>query len=95
MVKMKKITLRLTWAEIMVLNDMASHYLREDSPMLTFGWDPPLDRKDGPIGVKTFNALRRKINDEIGHKLIKKKEATGRDWWNPPEKRRIKLIKAG
>ena len=89
----KKITLRLTWAEIMVLNDMARICLDEAGRMAKVrGWDPPLDKNDPPIGAETFRSLQQAITDQTGPRLIKKKVATGRDWWNdkgPPRIRKV------
>ena len=89
----KKITLCLSWAEVMVLNDMAQLCLDEAGRMAGVrGWDAPLGKKDPPIGAETFRSLQWAITDQTGPMLIKKKFAMGRDWWNekgPPRLRKV------
>jgi hypothetical protein len=62
-----KITLRISWPELMVLNDMATVLLAQDSPLANWSWD------DDAIGVGTILSLRAAIHAETEPKLLKKK----------------------
>jgi hypothetical protein len=62
-----KITLRISWPELMVLNDMATVLLVEDSPLANWGWDDA-------IGVETILSLRAAIHAETEPRLLKKKK---------------------